>query len=122
MQRPAVLRSVKACNRPDHYVSGSRSAALLTAPRAVEAGTSGVAWLLFLLLNATLFMRPAEIVPQLEGWPIYNAIILCCLALALPQMLQRLQGRSLLADPITLCVFGILPAIVLSLLAQGDTW
>ena len=83
---------------------------------------SRVPWVLFLLLNATLFMRPAEIIPQLVGWPIYEVLILSCLVLSFPSLLSKLHLRSLAANPITLCVLGMLPAIVLSHLMRGETW
>jgi O-antigen ligase len=77
---------------------------------------------LFLLLNATLFLRPAEIIPQLTGLPIYEVVILTCLALSLPSVLRQFRYRALMENPITLCVLGMLPAIVLSHLSKGDTW
>src|SRR5689334_2913279 len=43
-------------------------------------------WVIFLALNAVLFLRPAELVPQLEGVAIYNCLIIACLATSLPQL------------------------------------
>ena len=96
----------------------------LFVPGAVQAETSSsrLAWLLFLVVNAALFMRPAEIVPELEGWPIYNVLILSCLVVAAPLVVRKLRGDALTRSPITICVLGMLPAVVFSLLAQGDTW
>jgi len=87
-----------------------------------ETASSRLAWVLFLVVNAALFMRPAEIVPELEGWPIYNVLIVSCLAVAAPMVVRKLRGDALTGSPITICVLGMLPAVVLSLLAQGDTW
>jgi O-antigen ligase len=78
------------------------------------------AWLLFLLLNATLFMRPAEIVPQFEGLPIYEVIIVVCLLLSFTEVVQQLRLQALAGNPITVCVLGMLPAIMLSHLAHSD--
>jgi O-antigen ligase len=96
----------------------------LLLPDAVqaEAPSSRLAWVLFLVVNAALFMRPAEIVPELEGWPIYNVLILSCLAVAAPLVIEKLRGDALTQSPITICVLGMLPAVVFSLLVQGDTW
>ena len=48
-----------------------------------QAGLGGTAaFALFILLNATLFVRPAEIVPSLEGWPIYAVIATLAVAIA----------------------------------------
>lgn len=69
---------------------------------------------LFLLLNATLFIRPAEIIPDLVGLPIYNVLILLNLALASSKIVVRLSLTTLLTEPITACVLGLLASIFLS--------
>jgi O-antigen ligase len=68
---------------------------------------------LFILVNATLFLRPGEIIPELVGVPVYEYVIVACLVVALPSLF-RLLTRPLDTQPITLCVFGILAAVVLS--------
>jgi putative inorganic carbon (hco3(-)) transporter len=73
-----------------------------------------MAFLLFLLVNAALFIRPGEIVPAMLGWEIYFYVILACLLVAAPDVLRYLTGQSLGAQPITLCVFGLLAAIMLA--------
>jgi hypothetical protein len=77
-----------------------------------------MSFFLFLLVNATLFIRPAEIVPALLGVKIYEALILSCLLVAGPEILAYLTRRSLDTQPITLCVFGLLLAVPLSHAAQ----
>jgi O-antigen ligase len=79
-----------------------------------------MAFFLFLLVNATLFIRPAEIVPALLGWEIYFYVILACLVAAAPDVLRYLTGQSLETQPITLCVFGLLIAILLPSFLTGD--
>jgi O-antigen ligase len=79
-----------------------------------------MAFFLFLLVNATLFIRPAEIVPALLGWEIYFYVILACLVAAAPDVLRYLTGQSLESQPITLCVFGLLLAILLPSFLTGD--
>jgi O-antigen ligase len=84
-----------------------------------------MAYFLFLLVNATLFIRPAEIVPALYGWEIYFYVILACLAVGAPDVLKYLAGQSLETQPITLCVFGLLIAILVPSMLMGDlaeTW
>jgi hypothetical protein len=78
-----------------------------------------MAFFLFLLVNATLFIRPAEILPELQGIPIYNALILACLVAAIPELIQHLTARSLVEQPITVFVVGMMGAIAFSNLAQG---
>lgn len=69
---------------------------------------------LFLLVNATLFIRPAEVVPALEGLPIYNVLITACLLVAFPTLVDRMSLRSLAESPIDACVVGLLAAVLLS--------
>jgi len=66
---------------------------------------------LFILVNATLFIRPMEIVPELQGLPIYNYLILACLALSVPEVLHYFSKGRLASKTITVCVLGILLAI-----------
>jgi O-antigen ligase len=77
---------------------------------------------LFLLLNAVLFIRPAEIVPGLVGWPIYEAVIVACLVASLPAVFGRLTLGSLSRHPGEICVIALLPAIILSHLLHGQIY
>jgi putative inorganic carbon (hco3(-)) transporter len=79
-----------------------------------------MAYFLFLLVNAALFIRPAEIVPALLGWEIYFYVILACLIAGAPEVLRYLTAQSLETQPVTLCVFGLLIAILLPSLLAGD--
>lgn len=98
------------------------------APRpelGVVAGATSrcpIGYGLFILLNAVLFVRPAEIVPDWDGLPIYQCIIIACLIASWPVILPQLTWSSLKKNPITLCVLGLLPAIILSHLSHGDTF
>src|SRR4051812_42971380 len=74
---------------------------------------------LFVLVNATLFLRPAELTPELANYRIYEALILACLAASLPEIVGYFLGRPLADQPLTVCVFLMLPAIALSHLANG---
>ena len=58
-----------------------------------------MAYFLFLLVNATLFIRPAEIVPALLGWEIYFYVIVACLIAAAPDVLKYLTAQSLETQP-----------------------
>jgi hypothetical protein len=79
---------------------------------------SGPAFALFILINATLFIRPSEIVPALLGLPIYELLNLACLVLCAPLIAQRLSSDQLSASPITACVIGLQFAVVFSHLAH----
>jgi hypothetical protein len=94
-----------------------------TLPQVAPAGgRCPIGYGLFILLNAVLFVRPAELVPDWEGLPIYQCIIIACLIASWPVILPQLTWSSLKKNPITLCVIGLLPAVILSHLSHGDTW
>jgi putative inorganic carbon (HCO3(-)) transporter len=76
---------------------------------------------LFLLVNATLFIRPGEIVPDMEGWPIYQWVILGCLVVAYPRVFDQFTRDALVSRPITVCVIGMWLATMLSLLIRMAT-
>lgn len=77
---------------------------------------------LFMLVNAVLFVRPAEIVAAWASLPIYEVVILACLFASLPVVIQQLTGRSLVRNPITVCVLGLLLAVFLSHASHRDFW
>lgn len=77
-----------------------------------------MAFFLFLLLNAVLFIRPTEFVPGLIGLPLYNVLILTCLASSSQAILRQLRGDVLIADPISACVLGVFVAALLSHLSH----
>lgn len=78
-----------------------------------------MSYLSFLLLTAALFVRPAEIVDALRGAPIYWCLIVACLILNAPRIARHLSPASLARHPITVCVLGMLAAVVLSHVAHG---
>ncbi len=80
---------------------------------------SSIGFALFLAANATIYVRPWEILPQLSGVPIYLGMIVTAAALSYRQIQLHLRWNSLLAQPITLCVLGMFAAVVVSHLANG---
>ena len=79
-----------------------------------------VGFLLLVLLNAVLFVRPSEIVPGLEVIPIYNILITSCLLASFPVVGRELTSGSLARTPISVCVVGLLPAVMLSHLSHAN--
>jgi putative inorganic carbon (HCO3(-)) transporter len=73
-----------------------------------------VGFFLFILLNAVLFIRPAEIVPALMDLPIYEALIVLCFVASLPDLIRMLTQERWAKMPIFVGVLGIWVAIVLS--------
>jgi putative inorganic carbon (hco3(-)) transporter len=79
-----------------------------------------MAFFFFILVNATLFIRPAEFVPALLGWELYFYFIVVCLILAVPDVLAYFTDKSLLTQPVTLAVLGLLPCVFLAgIIANG---
>src|SRR5262245_29936855 len=85
-----------------------------TARAAPARQATGAAYALFLLVHATLFLRPAEILPDVQGWPIFLALSLLCLAVAFPDVLRQFTSRALEQRPMTVCMLALLLAVGLS--------
>ena len=81
-------------------------------------GGNALGFALFLLLNAVLFLRPTELIPALDGVQIFEVVILSCFAVSFPAVFSKLRWRQLVAEPITVCVFGLLIAVAFSHLAH----
>ena len=79
-------------------------------------------YVFFLLLTATLFIRPAELVPAVQGWPIYEWLIIASLVVSAPRIARCLRPRDLRANPITVCVLGLFVSVPLSFLTQFSLW
>ncbi len=76
-------------------------------------------FLLFLLVNAVLFIRPQEIMPMLAYVPTYQIAIIGSLLASSRSLVPQLRWESLRDRPATICVLGLLVAVVLSHLANG---
>ncbi|MCI0685071.1 MAG: O-antigen ligase family protein [Gemmataceae bacterium] len=75
---------------------------------------------LYLLVNANLFLRPAELAPDLEKLPLYHWFILACLLVSIPKLIGLLTPGTPLRHPVSLCVFGVFGFVALSHLAHSD--
>jgi O-antigen ligase len=75
----------------------------------------------FLLVTAALFVRPGEISEEWYNWPIYQYLILACFVVSVPEIFRQLLERRLTDQPIAICVFCLLPLVVLSNLGQFKT-
>ena len=73
-----------------------------------------LAYTLFLLTTATLFIRPAEIFVFLAEWPIYETLIISTLILTVQSMQGHFSWYYLQRQPISLCVVGFFLAIIIS--------
>jgi hypothetical protein len=79
-----------------------------------------VDFLLFLLVNVTLYTRPTEVLPGWQEIELYQYLILLSLLCAIPGILSQLEVKTLFQRPITVCVLGMLLAIPLSWVWNGD--
>ena len=79
-----------------------------------------MAFFLFILLNATLFIRPVEAfgISDLENS--YLVLIIPCLILSLNDILTCVLEKRLDTQPVTLCVFGLALVVPLPFLAKFD--
>jgi putative inorganic carbon (hco3(-)) transporter len=75
---------------------------------------------LFIVLNMILFLRPADLVPDLENVPFYEVVMGACLALSARPIVALLAGRSLAACPPTVCILGMLVTAIVSHLPSLD--
>ncbi len=73
---------------------------------------------LFLLLNAVLFVRPEDLWPTIAGLRIYLVTILICMLVNADRLAFALSAPSLTRRPIDVCVLGMWLAIVLSALVR----
>ena len=67
-----------------------------------------MAFYLFLLVNAVLFIRPAELIPELASVPIYEVLILSCTACALFDLMDQFFSRDWADQPLTLILLSLL--------------
>ena len=75
---------------------------------------------LFILANAFLFIRPSELVAEMNAVEIYRYVILACLAVSLPVVLKQFITRFPGVPPIVTCVVLLLPAVFLSGMYHGN--
>jgi hypothetical protein len=74
----------------------------------------GLGFFLFILLNATMFVRPQELFTALAEVPIYNAIMLACLVVSASAICGRLTPDSLSKNPINACAVCLSGLVILS--------
>ncbi len=74
----------------------------------------------FLLVNAALLLRPAELFTQFQDVPVYLYTMIPCLVLSLPALLGLLLPGSPLRHPACLMVLGILGSVGVSHLIHSD--
>lgn len=80
-----------------------------------------MAYLLFLLTNAALFVRPAELLPALGNVQVYLGLIVLTILCSLQALHNQFSLRTMVQQPINLCVAAMVAAVVLSHVTRGAT-
>lgn len=83
------------------------------APGNAAPTTTRFAFALFIAVNAALYIRPTELIPEWGDLHIYEVLIVLALAASLGPVVWQLRVSSLRARPITVCVVGLLGVAVL---------
>lgn len=78
-----------------------------------------MAFIFFLLANALLFMRPAELFPALGNIQLYLACVAGAVFCSIRQLHNQVGLKTLVQQPINLCVIGVTIAVALSHLSTG---
>ena len=78
-----------------------------------------MAYVLFLLANSTLYIRPAELFPALGNVQFYLVLILAAMFCAIRQIHNQVRIHTLVQQPINLCVLGVTLATATSHLSLG---
>jgi O-antigen ligase len=104
---------------PSNYASMALARA---TPRAKNAGKYRLGFILFLLVNAVLFIRPAEIFPSIEAVPIYEMLMIAALVASAGAIVRLFTSTPLREQPMTACVLVMLVAVVLSHLSHGSLY
>ncbi len=73
-----------------------------------------MAYVLFLLANFVLFVRPGEISPVLQMVPWYQLLIVGALVSAGRPLQAQLSRRFLIQQPVNLCVLGVIVGVAMS--------
>jgi putative inorganic carbon (HCO3(-)) transporter len=101
----------------------------ITLPHVLDYGVTpaeepryGFGFVVFLLVNAVLFIRPGELWAALEEIPIYYVLIVICIIASFPVLVKQLSWTDLKANPTTLAVLGFFGAILLSYLTKFNFW
>lgn len=77
------------------------------------------AYVLFLIANAMLFVRPGELVPALGNLQLYLLAITGAMVFAIQDMYNQLRLRTMLQQPVNLCILGVTLAVLVSRVTTG---
>ncbi len=75
-----------------------------------------------LLVIATLFIRPTDILPEWQGMQLYQGVIGVALFISYRAVGEQLSIRQLASRPVTACLMLLLVSVAASHLANGFFW
>ena len=75
---------------------------------------------LLVLLTAVLFIRPSDLIPAWEKIPMYQMVILACIASSYPLMTRQLQMPTMTRRPVTLCLVCLWMSVCVSSLLNAN--
>ena len=78
-----------------------------------------MAYVLFLLANSTLYIRPAELFPAMGNVQLYLILIVGAMICSIRQIHNQVRLHTLVQQPINLCVLGVTVATATSHLSLG---
>ncbi|HUR52965.1 MAG TPA: hypothetical protein VMZ71_02455 [Gemmataceae bacterium] len=76
-------------------------------------------FVLFLVLNAVLLLRPEELVPSIAGLRLYLIVIVACVLTSFADLAWVLSPQSLRVRPVAVCVLLFFASTIVSLCARG---
>jgi hypothetical protein len=78
-----------------------------------------MAYFLFLLANAALFVRPAEVFPALGNMQVYSYLIIAAIVAGIGGIWNQIRFETLIQQPINLCMLGLTASVATSHLTNG---
>lgn len=81
-----------------------------------------MSFFLLLLVNALLFIRPAEVFESFGNLPLFQVVFMAAMLSSLGPMLEQLSWANLGRNPVTACLVGLGLAIAASQLARFSLW
>ncbi len=82
----------------------------------------GWGFMSLLLVVGSLFIRPADLLPQLRDVPVYQYLIVTAVLLSYRSIGNQLNQHLLVYRPVTACILLLVLAVALSHLANGFFW
>ncbi len=88
----------------------------------IPSVVSQFAFVLLLCTCAVMILRPSELIPELQGMPIFEGFISGALMLGLPNLMRHARWRNLRQQPTVVSVASVFVAIVASHLSRASVY